>query len=262
MGIIYIVSKFFTFLVLPPGIFIILFFLAAFYVKRYKMVFIFFAICFYLLSNTLVSNFLLEPLEKPYNKIFTKNRQADAVIILGGGNVQGSANLPLGDSAYKRAIYGLYIAKTQNLPLLFSEGSLRGQESEAGSFLKSMHEIDKYLAVKLSFSKKLERGKFSILTEDKSLDTFQNAKFTREKFDKFGIKKPTIYLVTSAFHMTRAKLLYEHFGFGVIPSATDFKINHRNFVFWDFFPHMYALENSFLALHEYAGLFSLKLRRI
>jgi uncharacterized SAM-binding protein YcdF (DUF218 family) len=262
MGIIYIISKFFTFLLLPPGIFIILFFVAAFYAKKYKAVFVFFALCFYLLSNTLVSNFLLEPLEKPYNKIFTKNTQADAVIILGGGNVQGSANLPLTSSAYKRAIYGLFVAKTQSLPLLFSGGGFVGQESEASSFLKSMYEIDNYLAIKLPFSKKLEIGKFSILTEDKSLNTFQNAKFTKAKFDKIGIKKPMIYLVTSAFHMTRAKLLYEHFGFKVIPSATDFKVNHRNMVFWDLFPHMYAFEDSFLALHEYAGLFSLKLRGI
>jgi len=262
MSIVFIISKLFTFLVLPPGIFIILFFLMAFYAKKFRVVFFFFAICFYLLSNIYIANSLLRPLEQPYNKAFNDKIKADAVVVLGGENTPGSANMPLNTDPSKRALYGLMIAKSQNIPLIFSGGALNGEESEADSFVKTMKEISKYLAIDMVFSPKLQTGKFVIVTEDKSMDTYQNAKFTKKKFEDAKIENPTIYLTTSAYHMKRSILLYEHFGFKVIPNATDFKVGQKRRSVWDYFPKMSAFLKSFLALHEYAGLLSLKIRGI
>ena len=262
MSLFYIISKLFTYLILPPGIFILILFLAAFYAKRFKIVFLFFALCFYLLSNTFVANFLLEPLEKPYNKVFMAQKNVNAVIVLGGGIIVGSANLPLTNDAYKRAIYGIMIGKSQNLPILFSGGGLSKKHRESDAFLTSAKELEKPFGLDISISKNIAVRKFSILVEGKSLDTFQNAKFTKEKFTKEGIDKPIIYLVTSAYHMKRAVMLYHHFGFKVIPCATDFKISHRDSNIWDFFPKMSAFKHSFVALHEYFGILSLVLRHI
>ncbi len=262
MSVIFIVSKLFTFLVLPPGIFILIFFIMVFYAKKFKTVFIFFALGFYLLSNIYVANFLLRPLEQPYNKAFDSKIKADAVVVLGGGNASGSANLPLNADPSKRALYGLMIAKSQNIPLIFSGGALKGDESEASSFIKSMKEISKYLGVDMEFSPKLQMNRFVISTENRSIDTYQNAKFTKERFEEAGIQNPAIYLTTSAYHMKRAVQLYRHFGFKVIPCATDFKIGKRQKSIWDYFPKMGAFYKSYLALHEYAGLLSLKLRGI
>ncbi len=260
MSLVYIASKLFTYFVLPPGIFILLFILMAFYVKKFKKIFLFFGLCFYLLSNTFVANLLLEPLEKPYNKVFDKNTKADAVVVLGGGNIIPSANLPLASGANKRALYGLMLAKSQNLPLLFSGGGLIRKYSEANSFVKTMQELQKGLSINLKFSQKIQRGKFVILTEDRSLDTFQNAKFTKDKFADIGIKNPTIFLVTSAYHMRRAKELYEYFGFRVIPTATDFKIDYKSKGIFGYLPDIGAFNRSYIALHEYAGLLSLMFR--
>ena len=262
MSLIYIVSKLFTYLFLPPGIFILVLFLAAFYAKRFKAIFLFFALCFYLLSNTFVANSLLHPLEQPYNKKFKTQKNANAVVVLGGGNVAGSANLPLANDTYKRVMYGIMIAKSQNLPILFSGGGLNEKDKEADSFLKCAKELEKPFKIDIIMTQNLAVKKFSFLVEKKSLDTFQNAKFTKEKFLKVGIDNPTIYLVTSAYHMKRATILYRHFGFKVIACATDFKIDHRNSNIWDFFPQMRAFKHSFLALHEYFGILSLALRSI
>ncbi len=262
MSIVYIVSKLFTYLLLPPGLFVLLSFLMAFYTRKFRGFFLFAAFCFYLLSNIIFANFLLLPLERPYNKSFTKSEKADAVVVLGGGNIVGSANLPLASDAYKRVMYALMIAKSQNLPLIFSGGGLSKSESESSSFLKSMEQTKKYLSLEIPFSKKLKEGGFAVFLEDKSLDTFQNAKFTKQKFTEAGMQNPTIYLVTSAYHMKRSVSLYEHFGFRVIPCATDFKISLQKSNFWDYFPKMEALYDSYLALHEYAGLLSLKMRGI
>lgn len=252
MSVIYVVSKLFTYLVLPPGIFIVMFLLASLYAKKFKAIFFLFAISFYALSNSYVANWLLKPLETPYNKPLHVNQKADAVIVLGGGSVAGSANLPLANDAYKRAIWGLMVAKQTNLPLYFSGAGTYKAYTEADAFMDSMHEIKTNLQV----------DGISLHVETKSLDTYQNAKFSKQMFEEEGIKEPTIYLVTSAYHMRRSIKLYEHFGFKVIPAATGFKINKRPKTIWSYFPNMGAFKTSYIALHEYAGLLSLKLRGI
>jgi uncharacterized SAM-binding protein YcdF (DUF218 family) len=257
----YIISKLFTYLVLPPGIFIIIFLIASFYTKKFRIFFVFIALSFYALSNSYVSDWLLKPLESPFNKVFVKYN-ADAVIVLAGGSMVGSPNIPLATDAYKRAMYGLMIAKSNNLPLLFSGAGSYKAYTEADAFKNSMKELEINLGIHVNFQEKLHVKEFSLHVEDKSLDTYQNAKFSKDSFVKLGIKNPVIYLVTSAYHMKRSMLLYKYFGFKVIPAATDFKISIKPKTVWSYLPSMGALNNSYTALHEYAGIFSLVLRGI
>lgn len=261
MSSVYILSKLFTYLVLPPGIFIILFLIASFYAKRFRLFFIANAIIFYLLSNSYVSDWLLRPLEEPFNQSIAKT-PVDAVIVLGGGHTQGVANLPLSSDAYKRMMWGLMVAKSNNLPLLFSGGGMQKEYLESDAFLDSLKELKLYLEIATPNSKSLSTKEFSLHVEDKSLDTYQNAEFSKTAFEKAGLKEPTIYLVTSAYHMKRSIRLYEHFGFKVIPAATNFKINHRAKDTWDYLPNAHSLYKSYIALHEYVGLLSLKIRGI
>ncbi len=252
MSSIYIVSKLFTYLVLPPGIFIVMFLLASLYAKKFKIIFFLFAFSFYLLSNSYVADWLLKPLENPFNKSLHVNKKADAVIVLGGGSVAGSTNLPLANDAYKRAIWGLMVAKQTNLPLYFSGAGTYKKYTEADAFMDSINEIKNNLGI----------DGISLHVETKSLDTYQNAKFSKQMFLAKGIKKPAIYLVTSAYHMKRSIKLYKYFGFEVIPAATGFKISNRPKTSWDYLPNIGAFNKSYTALHEYAGLLSLKLRGI
>ena len=263
MSPVYIASKIFTYLVLPPGIFIVLFFLAAFFAKRFRLFFLANAVIFTLLSTTYVSDLLMAPLEEPYNRPLQK-APVDAVIVLGGGLTQGVANLPLSTDAYKRMMWGLMVAKSNNVPLLFSGGGMQREYLESDAFLDSLKELKQYLEVPIPSPKSLASKEFSLHIEDKSLDTYENAKFSQAAFEKEGLKEPTIYLVTSAYHMTRSVKLYEHFGFHVIPAATNFKINHRtqNDGWWDYLPNAHAFYKSYVAIHEYIGLASLKVRGI
>jgi len=252
MSTIYIVSKLFTYLVLPPGIFILLLLLASFYAKKFKFIFLLGAFGFYALSNSFVADILLTPLETPYNVTLDKTLKADAVIVLAGGSVAGSANLPLANDAYKRAVWGLMIAKQTNLPLYFSGAGLYKKYTEADAFNDSVNEIKTNLQVE----------DISLHVENKSLDTYQNAKFSKELFKEQGIENPTIFLVTSAYHMKRSVKLYKNFGFNVIPAATGFRISNKPKNNWDYLPNMGAFQKSYVALHEYAGLLSLILRGI
>jgi len=261
MSIVYFFSKIVTYLVLPPGIFILLFLLAGFYARRFRLFFIANALLFYLLSTSYTSDWLLAPLEEPYNQPLQKV-SVDAVIVLGGGYAQGVANLPLSSDAYKRMMQGLMIAKRNNLPLLFSGGGLQKEYLESDAFLDSLRELKQSLEISTPSSKSLASKEFSLHVEDKSLDTYENALFSKLAFEKAGLKEPTIYLVTSAYHMRRSIWLYEHFGFHVIPAATDFKINHHQKDIWDYLPNEFSFYKSYIALHEYIGLLSLKLRGI
>lgn len=250
MSTIYIVSKLFTYLVLPPGIFILLLLFASFYAKKFKSIFLLGAFTLYALSNSFIADVLLAPLETPYNVTLDKTQKADAVIVLGGGSIAGSANLPLANDAYKRAVWGLMIAKQANLPLLFSGVGLYKKYTEADAFRDSINEIKNNLHVK----------DISLHVENKSLDTYQNAKFSKKLLEEQGIENPTIFLVTSAYHMKRSIRLYENFGFEVIPAATGFRISNKPKDMWAYFPNMGAFERSYVALHEYAGLMSLFFR--
>ena len=252
MSTIYIVSKLFTYLVLPPGIFILLLLLASFYAKKFKFIFLLGAFGFYALSNSFVADILLTPLETPYNVTLDKTLKADAVIVLAGGSVAGSTNLPLANDAYKRAVWGLMIAKQTNLPLYFSGAGLYKKYTEADAFNDSVNEIKTNLQVE----------DISLHVENRSLDTYQNAKFSKELFKEQGIENPTIFLVTSAYHMKRSVKLYKNFGFNVIPAATGFRISNKPKNNWDYLPNMGAFQKSYVALHEYAGLLSLILRGI
>jgi len=192
---------------------------AIFYKKARVYLFILASI-FYLLSTRAVGNFLLLPFEKPYNhKHLPQN--VDAVVILSGGSYGKSANLTLGSSSFKRLIFGVMIAKREKLPIIFSGQGLN-KYSESISAKDTIKELNYYFDINLTKSSHLLKDKFSILYETKSLNTYENAKYTKKLFKQNGIKTPSIYLVTSAFHMKRSVRLYEYFGFTVIPIATDF----------------------------------------
>ena len=261
MSPIYILSKIFTYSVLPPSIFIIALFLASLYAKKFRLFFFTCSALFYALSNAYVADALLAPLEKPYN-IPLQESHVDALVILSGGSAKGASNLPLGDEAYKRAMWGLMIAKSHDLPLLFSGAGVNQDYSESDAFLDTIKELKTHLGIEIPTDKTLNQREFSLHVESKSIDTYENAKLSKAAFEKEGIEQPTIYLVTSAYHMRRSTKLYEYFGFQVIPAATGFKISSREKDAWDYLPSMWALERSYIALHEYAGLLSLKLRGI
>ncbi|MDD3343560.1 MAG: YdcF family protein [Sulfurospirillaceae bacterium] len=261
MNTLYIVSKLFTYLVLPPGIFILLFLFASFFMRKFRFFFMMCGFCFYALSNSYVADSLLTPLEKPYN-IPLQASNVDAVVVLGGGSHQGVANLPLSDEANKRALWAIMIAKKLNLPVLFSGAGANQIYSESSAFLDTAKAIQTYFSLEIPQTVKLSEKQFSMHMENKSLDTYENAKLCQHMFEQDGILHPTIYLVTSAYHMRRSIALYEHFGFTVIPAATSFKISSQEKDFWDYLPNMWALEKSYIALHEYVGLLSLTLRGI
>jgi len=242
---------------LPPGIFLTLILLGAIFYKRARLYLLLVASIFYLLTTKAVGNFLLLPFEAPFNHKHVP-QTVDAMVILSGGTHGKSANLTLGSSSYKRLIYGVMVAKKEQLPIIFSGQGVK-KYSESISAKESVAELNHYFDINLTETSDFLKDGFSIFYEDKSLNTYENAKFTKNLFAQKGIEKPTIYLVTSAFHMRRSIKLYEHFGFHIIPIATDFMTTKKSNISY-YAPSNTGLLMSYYALHEYAGLMHLSLK--
>ncbi|WP_456470693.1 YdcF family protein [Caminibacter sp.] len=238
----FIVSKLFTYLCLPPGIFVIILFLAGFYAKKAKIIFFSAAVLLWAISTKFVSNLLLYPLEHNFK---ADNITPSSVVVLGGGTNSNDV-LKANPDAFKREVYGLLIAKENNLPFVFTGGGIK-KIKEAENIKKDIELITKTCDCKIK-----------TYYEGKSLDTYENAKFTAALFKKLTIPKK-IYLVTSAYHMKRSVKLFKNFGFKIIPKPVGFFYNPA-YTVWDIFPNAGSFFRSYKAIHEYFGLLSLKLR--
>ncbi len=231
--------------------------MGAIFYKRARVYLLLLATLLYLLSTKAIGNFLLLPFEKPYNHKHVP-QTVDAMVILSGGTNGKSANLTLGQSSFKRAVYGIMIAKKENLPIIFSGQGLK-KYSESMSMKDTVSELNGYFDINLTESSDFIKDKFTILYENRSLNTYENAKYTKKLFAEHGVENPSIYLVTSAFHMRRSLTLYKDFGFITIPIATDFMTTDRSNMSY-FLPSITGLKMSYFALHEYAGLLQLSLK--
>ena len=73
--------------------------------------------------------------------------------------------------------------------------------------------------------------------------------------EKAGRSGPRIILVTSAFHMPRAKMLFERQGFAVEPFPVDFRLSDRQrTTILSFLPKAEYLEDSEAAMREGVGI--------
>ncbi len=205
---------------------------------------------------------LLGSLENEYRKVQKISFRPDAVVVLGGGANAFAPDSKLAASSYKRFVEALALAKKMNVPLLFTGGGFVEQngvtEAEAAADTASR------LAVSFGFAQptnEIPSGEFGLFYEDKSQNTAQNAKNSIEIMRQNKIMKPKIILVTSAFHMKRAKIIFEKNEFMTIPIAVDFKTKATPVSYIDALPEFKNLENNFLALREYIGILAFFLFR-
>jgi uncharacterized SAM-binding protein YcdF (DUF218 family) len=237
----YIISKLFTYLFLPPSIFIWGLIIATIVAKRFKFLFITLGIIFYLLSIKPISNLLLSPLEDIPNS----KQKADIVVVLSGGSNLNDI-LKSAPDAFKRLTYGIILAKQKNIPLIFTGGGIN-KPSEADNAKKDIELFEKTFNFRLK-----------TYYENKALDTVENTKYTKELIKKEHLSNK-IYLVTSAYHMKRSIIIFKHFGFDVVAKPVGFLVD-KTYTFYDFLPNMNFLNYSYKAIHEYFGILSLLLR--
>lgn len=242
----YIIKMLYTTFLMPPGIFLACLFILAGWLQKSNRkaagMLAGLTLLFYLLSTGIVSGYLIRTLESRYTPPQSIN--GDVIVMLGGGATLDTPNLSgtghLAGYSANRLLTAAQLYYRYQLPIVLSGGKVlvtTGNEAE----------IAKNILISLG----VPDGR--IFIENQSLNTTQNAKFTKELLDQHGFDRPV--LVTSAFHMERAIRQFTKQNQPVIPFPTDYQANvqYRHSLS-QLLPMAEHLERSQLAIKEYLGL--------
>ncbi len=238
-------EKILTYLFFPPGGILIILGISLWLwsgrPKLARILVLLSALSLYLLSISPVSKILLSPLESPYAG--AQSGKGDVIVVLGGGIYSHCmGKFCLSCSSTKRILRAYLLWKKTALPVIVSGGRLRKEDKSEAEF---MEEVLKALGVS------------TIIREERSINTRQEAEEVGKIMREHGWS--CAYLVTSAFHMRRAIFSFKARGIRVSPVPADFRGSFQTF---PLLPSTRALDNSFIALHEYAGLFYYWLRKV
>ncbi|MRJ06874.1 MAG: hypothetical protein C6I01_05080 [Epsilonproteobacteria bacterium] len=228
---------------LPPGIFVFFPLLLFPFLSRIgKWIAGIFSLLIYLLSTPFVGYTLAQPLQNYQS--FSLHPQG--VVVLGGGVRGENDPLPLSPITLKRVVEGVLIARKYNLPLIFTGGGFE-DVNEGKAVKKFIGDLQQECNCKIPF-----------YVETHSLNTYQNALFTRQLFQKLHLS-PDIILITSGVHIPRATYIFRKMGFQITTLGVDLYPSPQ----WrveEFIPSFHGLEASYRSLYEYLGLIWYRLR--
>ena len=194
-------------------------------------------------SMPIVSGKLIAYLESDYELIKpSKVESADAVVVLSGMvktiQTKNGLDYEWGEAA-DRIFAGIDLFKLNKAPVLVLTGgklpwSIGVPE---GEYLRDV-------AIDLGVPKK------DILLTENVENTDQEAKAIKKLL---LLDNPKIILVTSAFHMPRAQLVFEAAGVNVIPFPVDFIIGAQKITFMSFIPSAGSFASTSFFVREMIG---------
>ena len=201
----------------------------------------------WIFSIGFVADLLWKIIEYPWQRIDDSDAStADAIVVLSTGEIfqaPGKVNvLEWGDP--DRYFAGISLYKNKKAPKIFFTGGSKPFDQI------SKDEGTLYKEYAISHGIPSE----AIFVTNKVINTAQEAIEIRRSFNETN-SSSKILLVTSAFHMKRAKKLFERQGFFVYPHPVDFKTS--KILRWKspnkWIPNSSSLNKSSLALRELIG---------
>jgi uncharacterized SAM-binding protein YcdF (DUF218 family) len=206
------------------------------------------AILYLIFGFSPLANWMMAVLEINAETSAAKNLDGAAGIIVLGGAIESATSLG-GDAPHlnesgDRMVEALRLAaRYPSLPVFFSGG-------KADLFPREDRDTEAALA--LRFFKAFNLVPPRVRFEDRSRNTYENSvEAAKELQPKRGQKW---ILVTSAFHMPRAKALFEARGFDVLARPVDFRTNGFD-GWWRPFPRASeGLRRLDLVAKEWAGI--------
>ena len=196
-----------------------------------------------ILSMPIVSDKLIAYLESDYELIKpSKVKSADAIVVLSGMvktiQTKNGLDYEWGEAA-DRIFAGIDLFKSNKAPVLILTGgklpwSIGVPE---GEYLRNV-------AIDLGVPKK------DILITENVENTDQEAKAIKKIL---LLDNPKVILVTSAFHMPRAQLVFEAAGINVIPFPVDFIIGAEKLTFMSFIPSAGSFASTSFFVREMIG---------
>ena len=203
-------------------------------------------------STSLFSNFMMRSAEGWMERTLAIDAlRADAIVVLSGGRVTapGVSNVSEWSDA-DRFFGGLELFQAGKAPLLVFTGGRSPWE------LNAKTEGD----ILINYAEALGIPLANMQSTSAVVNTAEEAKVVSELLFNYASKtnksdqKLKILLVTSAFHMQRAKKLFELENLQVIPFPVDFKVSaSRKFSILELLPSAVSLSMTELALRELYG---------
>ena len=228
-------------LIMPTIVFILLILICTY--KGYRKLIYFFSILFYIISTPIFSDFIMRIVEGEYFYQKLENlEKADAIVILGG-----------------------------MLKINEFENNYVVEWADADRFFKGIELYNSFKSDKIVFTGGKSLFNKTAVSEGSVLKNYavnygileENITVTKDVFNTYeeslavsevlGENK-TIILVTSAFHMKRAKFLFEKQNLRVIPYKVDYlSTTNPKLHFIDFLPSSSGLQKTEIALREQLG---------
>ncbi len=233
-----------TSLVLPPGGPIVLILLGLILLRRRPcagraLAFVG-AISLWLLSLPLVANSLVTALGGAQPLDLAAAREADAIVILGGGVRRQAPEYggdTLGRMTLERVRYGAFLARQTGLPVLVTGGAPDKDVRTEADVMREALEREYTVPVRW--------------TDDQASNTSENAANAARLLAAEG--KRRIVLVLHSFDVQRAKTLFEAAGLVVMAAPTQVP-RWKELEVADFLPSPEALRTSHFALYELIAL--------
>lgn len=162
-----------------------------------------------------------------------------AIVVLGGDHDPWAPEYggpTLGPMTLQRVRYGAHLARETGLPVLVAGGIVRRGMPPLSDLMAEVMEDELGVPVRWR--------------ETRSANTEGNARHSRSLLEKAGVTR--VYLVTSAWHVPRARGAFERVGLEVVPAPTGFRawpdLNAAAFL-----PSARGLRESTWAIHEWIG---------
>ncbi len=238
--------------ILPPLFNILFIALGLCLVRKYKAVsyyFLYFGVltlllfCFPPFSNAIFKSLERYPAIEPPAMV----KHEKAIVVLSAGSHPEAKEFGKaidGAAALERNHYAAFLHKQTGLPILVSGGYVASSEISQASVMADTLINSFNVPVKWQ--------------EERSRNTAENAIYSVEILKQNNID--TIYLVTHAWHMTRAVIMFKEQDINVTPAPTMFTQSLSNTYWANYLPTASALQTFRLALHEYIGILWYKLR--
>ncbi len=240
----FLLKKTLSAMLLPPGIFVLLLVVAILFLKKRLRTFLLaLVVLLYVFSIEPVKDLFLLPLENAYPMPSWSNLQrVDAIVVLGGGALDNAPDLDgegsISADSLARVLGSYRLHATLRKPIIVAGGTIFGKKPES--------ELSKKYLLMLGVKEQ------DILTEAMSKDTRENALFVRDICQKRNWTR--IALVTSAFHMKRAVILFKPFFTDIVPYPTDYKSARVGYNFGSFLPSASNMAEISAAFKEYLGI--------
>lgn len=196
----------------------------------------------YLLSIRPVADTLVATLEADHPPLEAVPAEAEAIVVLGGGQIPGSPEYPgawLDDSSLQRVHYAATLARGNDLPIFTTGGTPLDRGIPTGRTMARV--LTEHLGI----------ARYRVHEETASRNTAGHVPMLKPLLDG----RTRVVLVTTAWHMPRAMATFAAGGLDPIAAPTDYHGGYGAAFHWlDLVPSAGALDTSADTFHEYLGM--------